>query len=58
VGGFDRNQQTWAFDPRLETRLSTFGTTVLPLSLANFAKLISDETDKWANAIKFASIKT
>jgi len=30
---------------------------VLALSPADFGKLIADETEKWANLIKFAGIK-
>jgi tripartite-type tricarboxylate transporter receptor subunit TctC len=44
-------------DPRFKSRLAEFGSTVLPLSPTDFAKLISDETEKWAKVIKFAGIK-
>jgi tripartite-type tricarboxylate transporter receptor subunit TctC len=44
-------------DPKIKARLATLGGTVLPLSPAEFRKLISDETDKWAKVIKFAGIK-
>jgi hypothetical protein len=30
---------------------------LLPGSLADFAKLIADETEKWGKVVKFAGIK-
>jgi tripartite-type tricarboxylate transporter receptor subunit TctC len=44
-------------DPKLKARLADLGGTVIPGSPAQFAKLIADETEKWAKAIKFAGIK-
>jgi len=31
--------------------------TALPLSPADFGKLIAEETEKWAKVVKFAGIK-
>jgi len=33
------------------------GTTVFPSSPTEFGKLLADETEKWANVIKFAGIR-
>jgi tripartite-type tricarboxylate transporter receptor subunit TctC len=44
-------------DPKLKARLADLGGTVMPGSPAQFAKLIADETEKWAKTIKFAGIK-
>jgi tripartite-type tricarboxylate transporter receptor subunit TctC len=44
-------------DSRLRTQLADLGNTVLPGSPADFAKLISDETEKWAKVIRAANIK-
>ena len=44
-------------DPEMKTRLVDLGGTVLPGSPAQFAKLIADETEKWAKVIKFAGLK-
>lgn len=44
-------------DPKLEARFTDLGATVLPGSTADFAKLVVDETAKWAKVIKFAGIK-
>jgi tripartite-type tricarboxylate transporter receptor subunit TctC len=44
-------------DPKIRGRFAELGGTVLPGSPADFGKLIADETEKWANVIKFAGIK-
>jgi len=41
----------------MEARLADLGGTPLAGSPADFAKLISDETEKWAKVVKFAGIK-
>jgi tripartite-type tricarboxylate transporter receptor subunit TctC len=44
-------------DPRMKARLADLGGTVLPGSSADFAKLIADETEKWAKVIRAVNIK-
>jgi tripartite-type tricarboxylate transporter receptor subunit TctC len=44
-------------DPEMKARLADLGGAVLPGSPAQFAKLIVDETAKWAKVIKFAGLK-
>jgi tripartite-type tricarboxylate transporter receptor subunit TctC len=44
-------------DPKFIAQLAAFGGMALPGSRADFAKLIADETEKWAKVIKFANIK-
>jgi tripartite-type tricarboxylate transporter receptor subunit TctC len=44
-------------DPEMKARLADLGGAVLPGSPAQFAKLIVDETEKWAKVIKFAGLK-
>jgi tripartite-type tricarboxylate transporter receptor subunit TctC len=44
-------------DPKTKTHLADLGGVALPGSPAEFGKLIADETEKWAKAIKFAGIK-
>jgi tripartite-type tricarboxylate transporter receptor subunit TctC len=44
-------------NPKLGARLAVLGCTPLPGSPTEFGKLITDETEKWANVIKFANIK-
>jgi tripartite-type tricarboxylate transporter receptor subunit TctC len=44
-------------DAKMKARLTELGGTALPLSPAEFAKLIADETDKWGKVIRAANIK-
>ncbi len=44
-------------DAKLQERIVDLGGVPMPMSPAEFAKLISDETEKWAKVIKFAGIK-
>jgi tripartite-type tricarboxylate transporter receptor subunit TctC len=44
-------------DAKMKARLTDLGGTVLTGTPADFAKLIADETEKWAKVIKFAGIK-
>jgi tripartite-type tricarboxylate transporter receptor subunit TctC len=44
-------------DPKLKERLADLGGDPMPMSPAEFGKLISDETKKWAAVIKSAGIK-
>lgn len=44
-------------DPQLKARFADLGGRVLSGSPADFGKLITDETGKWAKVIKFAGMK-
>jgi len=44
-------------EPALKARFADLGGTVITGSPADFAKLIADDTEKWAKVIKFANIK-
>ncbi len=44
-------------DPKMKARFADLGVVELPGSPADFAKLISDETEKWAKVIRFAGLK-
>jgi tripartite-type tricarboxylate transporter receptor subunit TctC len=44
-------------DPKLQERITDLGGVPMPMSQAEFGKLIVDETAKWAQVIKFAGIK-
>jgi hypothetical protein len=41
----------------MKARLADLGGTPLAGSPADFGKLISDETEKWAKVVKFAGIR-
>jgi tripartite-type tricarboxylate transporter receptor subunit TctC len=44
-------------EPQTKVRLTELGGTVIGGAPGDFAKLIADETQKWAKVIKFAGIK-
>jgi tripartite-type tricarboxylate transporter receptor subunit TctC len=44
-------------DPMIKARFADLGATMLPGSPADFGKLITEETEKWAKVVKFAGIK-
>jgi tripartite-type tricarboxylate transporter receptor subunit TctC len=44
-------------DPAIKARFAELGGTVLPLSPAEYATRIAEETEKWAKVIKFAGAK-
>ena len=44
-------------DPRMKARLADLGGTVLQGSPTDFAKLIADDTQKWAKVVKFSGAK-
>jgi tripartite-type tricarboxylate transporter receptor subunit TctC len=44
-------------DPTIKARLDDLGATALAGSPADLARLIADETGKWAKVVKFADIK-
>jgi tripartite-type tricarboxylate transporter receptor subunit TctC len=44
-------------DPKLTSRLADMGGVPTPMTIGEFAKLIADETEKWAKVIRIANIK-
>ena len=44
-------------DPRIQTRFADLGGTPLPLTPAEYGKILGDETEKWGKVIRSASIK-
>jgi tripartite-type tricarboxylate transporter receptor subunit TctC len=44
-------------DPKLTARLAEMGGVPTPMTIGAFAKLITDETEKWAKVIRIANIK-
>jgi tripartite-type tricarboxylate transporter receptor subunit TctC len=57
VGVLNREVNAGLADPAIKTRIADLGGTVLAVSPAQFGKLITDETEKWAKVVKFANIK-
>ena len=44
-------------DPKIRARLADLGGTPIPMTPANFGKLIVDETEKWGKVVRFAGIR-
>jgi tripartite-type tricarboxylate transporter receptor subunit TctC len=44
-------------DPKIRTRLADLSSVPIPLSSADFSKLIAEETDKWGKVVRTANIK-
>jgi tripartite-type tricarboxylate transporter receptor subunit TctC len=44
-------------DPKIKQRIAELADTPLSLSVADFTKLISDETEKWGKVIRAAGVK-
>ena len=44
-------------NPKLQARIDELGASPMPMTPAEFKKLVVDQTDKWANVIKTAGIK-
>jgi len=44
-------------DPRVKARMAELGSEIFTGSPADFAKLVAEETEKWANVVKFAGLK-
>jgi len=44
-------------DPRIKARLADLGGVPMSMAPADFAKLIAEETDKWAKVVKFSGAK-
>ena len=44
-------------DPRIKEQLADLGGEAMPMTPAEFGKLIADETEKWAKVIRAANIK-
>ena len=44
-------------DPNTKARLADLGAVPMPMTPGDFARLIADETEKWAKVIKFTGIK-
>jgi hypothetical protein len=44
-------------DQGMKARLADLGNAPMPMTSAEFGKLIVEETEKWAKVIKFAGLK-
>jgi tripartite-type tricarboxylate transporter receptor subunit TctC len=44
-------------DPKMKARIADLGSEAMPMTPAEFAKLIAEVTEKWAKVVRFAGIK-
>jgi len=44
-------------DPAIKARIAELGSVPMPMTPADFAKFIADETEKWAKVVKFSGAK-
>ncbi|MGN6572536.1 MAG: Bug family tripartite tricarboxylate transporter substrate binding protein [Pseudolabrys sp.] len=44
-------------DPAMKKRLSAIGSTPMPMTRAEFAKFVAQDSEKWGEVVKFAGIK-
>jgi tripartite-type tricarboxylate transporter receptor subunit TctC len=44
-------------DPKLKERFATLGSSVFPVSPAEFGKFLADETEKWGKVVTFSGAK-
>jgi len=44
-------------DPKIKARLADLGSVPMPMTLAEFGRLIAEETEKWGKVIRAANIK-
>jgi len=43
-------------DPRIQKRIADLGAEPMPMTPAEFGKLVADETEKWGQVVKAANI--
>jgi len=58
IGRLNKEINAGLDDPALQARLVDLGGMIVRGTPADFGKLVSDETEKWAKVIKFAGIKS
>ena len=57
IDKLNREINTGLADPTIKERLADLGGAPLPLTPADFGKLIAEDTEKWAKVIRAANIK-
>jgi tripartite-type tricarboxylate transporter receptor subunit TctC len=57
IATLNREINTSLAEPRIKARLDSVGAIPMPISPAEYGKLIADETAKWAKVIRDAKIK-
>jgi tripartite-type tricarboxylate transporter receptor subunit TctC len=57
VGKLNQAVNAVLADPKLQARLAELGGELMPMTPAEFGKLVAEETEKWAKVIRAANIK-
>jgi tripartite-type tricarboxylate transporter receptor subunit TctC len=57
IGTLNREINAAIAEPKIKARLDDLGCTTIAGSPADFARLIADETEKWAKVVTFAGLK-
>jgi tripartite-type tricarboxylate transporter receptor subunit TctC len=57
IAAINKETNSALADSKIKAQLATLGNTVLPGSPADFGRLITEETEKWAKVIRTANIK-
>jgi tripartite-type tricarboxylate transporter receptor subunit TctC len=57
VDRLNKEINTGLADPKMKARLADLGSEAMPMTPAEFGKLVADETEKWAKVVKFAGLK-
>jgi tripartite-type tricarboxylate transporter receptor subunit TctC len=42
--------------PKMKARIADLGGTPMPMTPAQFARFVADETDKWGKVVRFAGL--
>jgi tripartite-type tricarboxylate transporter receptor subunit TctC len=56
VAVFNRSVNAALANPKMQARLADLGGIPMPMSPAEFGKLVADETEKWAKIVKAANL--
>jgi len=57
VGKLNQAVNAVLADPKLQVRLAELGGEPMPMTPAEFGKLVAEETEKWGKVIRAANIK-
>jgi tripartite-type tricarboxylate transporter receptor subunit TctC len=57
VGRLNKELNAVLADPGIKERFADLGLTAMPMTPAEFGKLIADETEKWGKVVRAANIK-
>jgi hypothetical protein len=52
-----QRDQRGPYDPAIKARIAELGSVSMPMTPADFAKFIAEETEKWGKVVKFSGAK-